>query len=301
MRKLRVFRSVGEVFSGVTRHYFQLLVAAWPALVFVAIGVGLYVWFFYRAGIGDVFAKMGDGSPTTEIMQAYMLASSSLEPGYYAAMLLIFIATAVAAVRWHRFVLLGDGSASLLRTEDGRYIWTFIKVMFAYFLFLAALMLVFMGIAAVFAAVASVGTEGSGSLAATFMIVAAPLGFLAYLLILALLIRLMLALPDAAIGQPGRVVALFKATHGNTWRILGYMLLIGLIWIPLFVLAAFIIGAVAMLMGTAGGILAGVLYLAVYLYFLMTQITMLSVAYREIIGLPGEVPAEGAPEPLPAA
>jgi hypothetical protein len=42
-------------------------------------------------------------------------------------------------------------------------------------------------------------------------------------------------------------------------------------------------------------------FLACYLYFLMTQITVLSVAYREIIGLPPTAESKTAPETqLPA-
>lgn len=61
MRKLPVFRSVGEVFSGVTRHYLQLILAAWPAVILIAVGAVLYVWAYREAGFGELIELMQSG------------------------------------------------------------------------------------------------------------------------------------------------------------------------------------------------------------------------------------------------
>jgi hypothetical protein len=111
----------------------------------------------------------------------------------------------------------------------------------------------------------------------------------AYLLVLGFLLRLMLALPDAAIGQPGKVIGIFPASQGNTWRMVGYGVLIGLIYTAILFGLVLILGLLGAVIG--GGAIAvlllGAVGLAAYFYFLMLQITMLSVAYREIVGLPG--------------
>lgn len=50
MKKLPVFQSVREVLSGVTRHYFQLLTAAWPAILVLIAASSVTVWNYYASG-----------------------------------------------------------------------------------------------------------------------------------------------------------------------------------------------------------------------------------------------------------
>lgn len=300
MRKLPVIRSVSEVFSGVTRHYFQLVGAAWPALVFVAVGLGLYGWAYYESGAFEVFAMIQQGQSMDEIAAAIEAADrGAIGPAYFAGFLIMFLASAVAAVRWHRFVLMGEGNGVLVRAEDGRYIWTFIKVMLLYFVAIVALALVFVGIAGIAGASSDAGNSGLTSI----LMLIFGIGIVAaYLLVLGILLRLMLALPDAAIGQPGKVIGVFSASQGNTWRMVGYGLLIGLIYTVILFGLVLIMGLLGAVLG--GGAIAvlllGAVGLAAYFYFLMLQITMLSVAYREIVGLPGGHEGEATvAEPTP--
>lgn len=300
MRKLPVFKSVGEVFSGVTRHYFQLVAASWPALVFMVAAIGVCVWSLGQAGISATFEMMREGRPVGETFAAYEAATSALGPLYYVGSLIFSLASAVAAVRWHRFALLGSGRADLLRTEDGRYIWTFVKIVLVFFLFIVVLMIAFAVAGALFVAVTGLGDGGgqaeNGAPLAVAMITAIVVAAV-YLICFAVMMRLMLALPDAAIGQAGRVLLVFKATRGNTWRMLGYFLLV---WIPAFLGMAIVIGVFVAMPGMFGALLAATMGTAAYIYFLMTQVTMLSVAYREIVGLPADASAGAAGETAPA-
>ena len=287
MRKLPVFRSVGEVFSGVTRHYFQLLLAAWPAVILIATGVALYMWSYQQAGLGEVFALLQSGASHEEIAAAMeAVEQGAMGPAYTVAIILMFLASAVAAVRWHRFVLMGEHSGMLLRREDFRYIWTFIKVILLYFL------LLFIGIFLVFGiqTITTIQSEaGNTGVAGVLAVGAVLLIVFGYLYILGFMLRTMLALPDASIGGTGKVFVIFSRSQGNTWRMAGYALMIGFAYglivlglvLVLSLLAAALGGGAIM---TALVVAAG---LAAYFYFLMLQITMLSVAYREIVGLPG--------------
>lgn len=287
MRKLPVFRSVGEVFSGVTRHYFQLLFAAWPAVVLIAIGVVLYAWAYQQAGIGDLFALIQSGAPAEEIAAAAeAIDRGAMGPAYLGAVIVIFAASAVAAVRWHRFVLMGEHSGVLLRVEDFRYIWTFIKVLLLYFL------LIFVGVFLVFGiqTITTISSEsGNTGVAGILGIGAVLLVVFGYLYILGVLLRMMLALPDASIGNPGKVFVTLARSEGNTWRMVGYALLIGIAYglIALGLVVVLSLIAAALGGGAALTVLVAAVGLAAYFYFLMLQITMLSVAYRELFGLPG--------------
>lgn len=307
MRKLRVFRSAGEVFAGVTRHYFQLIALTWSALLFIALSTGLYIHTFYQNGMNDVFALMQqDGVSPGQVFERYLEAAHAVErdPLYYVAYLLFILASAVAAVRWHRFVLLGENRAAFLRFEDARYLWTLLK------LFLLSLLAILILVGATAGIVYVLGDLIEMPEQAKLPPFAGPLIFVAvvalYIFIVGLVLRLMMGLPDAAVGQRGRIFRTFGLTRGNTWRLGGYAVLIGFLTITGIIVLVLVLRYLGILVGIWQNPLSWlfmvVFLIASYLYFLMLSITMLSVAYREIIGLPGDTaPADRAPEAAPAA
>jgi len=128
-----------------------------------------------------------------------------------------------------------------------------------------------------------------------------PLVTVGYVLMLGVMLRLMTALPDVAVGVDRGVIDSWRATSGNTWRMAGYGFLIYVPMIIVFaILERLVLGAteaVADNGGMAVAVITVLLGVALYLYFLMAQITMLSVAYREIVGLPGPAGGEAAAEP----
>ncbi|MCE9651058.1 MAG: hypothetical protein K8R18_15675 [Parvibaculum sp.] len=293
MNRLPVFRSVGEVFSGVTRHYFQLLFVSWPA-VLVTVAAGGLIGSMYRSAGYVAAMTANNGKPDLEAMLAAQARLYSGTGGLLllAAFLVLVLASSVAAVRWHRLVLLGEGAGSaspvrFLRAEDGRYIWTYIKV----FLLLAGLVMVF-GI--VLASLSVLKTRGNVSSQGPLMLIVVPVALFFYFWVLTVYMRASLALPDAAVGMGGRVGAVFKASSGNGVRLVGYVLLIALALMVVTGVAMFGLGVVAAVLAKfdarislAIGLIA---YVGLYMYFLMIGITMLSVAYREIVGLPDAEP-----------
>ncbi|MEX0838551.1 MAG: hypothetical protein WD034_03385 [Parvibaculum sp.] len=308
MRKLRVFRSVGEVFAGVTRHYFQLLFVAWPAVILLLAGTAAFYWLLFQAGLyGMAGVERAVGSPE-EVLERYREALAAYSMATIVAVVLaMLLAQAVAAVRWHRFVLLGEGGSVPFRREDLQYVWTTLKILFFWILFLLVLSAV-VGVIAViviFAGAALFG-DGAPSLAALGPagIVLLPLGVVLNVFMLGVVVRLMLALPDAALGGGQGVLGTFAATSGNTWRISGFALLI---YLPVFILLAVVEGiaglaltSAADLIGSIAAVVSAIISLALYLYLMMTQVTMLSVAYREIVGLPGGHEGEATvAEPTP--
>ena len=292
-RKLPVFKSLGEVLSGVMRHYFQLLIVAWPAVVFLLAGAGFVVWQYANVGLFQAYVAK-DGAPDMVAVMASMqqLSASGMMALIWGANLVLLVASAVAAVRWHRFVLLGEGAANLgavrlLRAEDGRYIWALIKM----FLLTIAVMMV---VSAVLGVIFAVLKAGEIDLLGPAMIVMVVILFALLLWGYTLLFRLMLALPDASVSRGGRAFAVFSASAGNGWRLLGLFVLVALVY---FVVSYVILEILRFLAGAFGIndfsspallIPAVVLYLGLYLFAVMTQVTMLSVAYREIIGLPDD-------------
>ncbi|MGV8996889.1 MAG: hypothetical protein ACOH12_08090 [Parvibaculaceae bacterium] len=285
IKKLPVFDSLGEILSGVTRHYFQLLVVAWPAVIIILAAVLISSWQDYDAGVFSAYVA-NNGAPDFEAILAAQqkLKTVDAEILSWACQLLLLFASAVAAVRWHRFVLLGEGAngfggVNVMRKEDGTYIWTTLKIFGVMFLAILAFAIV-----GTVLAVLKLPP-------AVYAVLAIP-GLVIFFSLYLSLIRLSLALPDAALGQGGRVSDMYKASAGNSWRLLGLALLIGLVIATATIVIAFVVvklaGALGLSFATSPALLVvgALLYMGVYLYFIMASVTMLSVAYREIIGLP---------------
>ena len=293
MNKLPVISSVSEVLSGVIRHYFQLIHVAWPAILLLVLAFGGITWVYLSSGVLDL--AFGEQDPEKVRAVTERLGSPGSIAAFVAGGLVAIVASAVAAVRWHRFVLLGEGADGrlsqirLLRGEDGSYIWTSIRVILAYTLVVLAFAALFMlaGMLLRMLAGEAGAVHGIGSA------IVALGGIALYFVALTVMFRLMIALPDAALGRGGRLFEMFDKTKGNSWRLFGAFLLLLLIAGTATVIGSIIVGLLGAL-GIAGALIGGVLYIGIYLFSLMVQITMLSVAYREIIGVSGEQEAPAA-------
>jgi hypothetical protein len=298
MRRLPVVQSFKEVFSGVTRHYFELIGVAPVGVALILLG---YVAMFLL-------------SPTAETAQS---AAASFEQTPWSLIVIVFLLFMIgfpaAAVRWHRFVLIGERPshpvASFWGLNQTRYFLNMFKLMILMgVLFAATAFAVFgagAGLATAFGGIE--GMSAGGKLG--FFILALIAVLALYLAFIYLVARLSISFPAAAVGQDGSFREAMENTKGNEWRLLGYTLLVQFT----VVLAVMIFGAIV---GGVGGIVIGsiaqpadvprllkylnILLLPATLYQLMIGVTMLSVAYREIVGLPPQMfPNTGAGEDVP--
>ena len=296
MRKLPVFRSVSEVFSGVTRHYFELIgVAAFPLLAMLVVTVvgGAVLW---QSGLADWYMEMLR-QPVGSTAQTAPPVSGGSGLLIVLLAIVVMLLFAACAVRWHRFVLLGErpgaGGAPLVtwRGEDGRYVITILKL---------SLVMIFAMIRVVAGSVIADyltnggGGSGPGALGGLLFIGV-------FFLLMLLFVRISIALPDAALGGRGSVRVTFERTEGNSWRLLGYNILVQLALMVVSLiyglLATLILGSVfADSTNGAAMLTSALLNIPIYLYSSMIGVTMLSVAYREIVGLPdGEGPTGAEP------
>lgn len=288
MKKLEVIKSVGEVYAGVTRHYLELLATAW-------------VWLLAGAAVILLAGDLVLSDVATRLEQMARQAApegANVSAGEIFQMLIfmgIYWLTAVAAaVRWHRFVLLGEHSVRSGLGEPGfflyviRYVWAGIKLFVVYIIAVLVFVLIY---------ALTNGTAGSPA----FVSVVGSMLSLAMLIWGAvLLLRMSLALPEAATGGQGSLRAALAATENNIWQLLGYALLITLGLIAMnFIYSYVLLFLLSMLAGTSMAELGGmkglspelrvvsfVLQLPLQFFNMMVGVTMLSVAYREIIGLP---------------
>jgi hypothetical protein len=295
-KKLDVSGVMGEVLSGVTRHYFQLLIVAWPSIALFVIMVVLGVQIDQSAwspASPDDARKLG-----TDLAYKFNDKATLRDGAIAAGVVLLFIlASVVACVRWHRFVLLGEGGAgqlgrvSFLRKEDFRYVWTWFKVLLV---FSVVALVIGLGAAALYygAMTMLAGDGASGGVQKLVMAMVGLACLVAVVYGLSIYFRSMLALPDAAVGHGGRVGFVLGRTSGNGFRlfctIMLTSLLVGVIYSIIEFLSRKLIENLNLGDATAQTALVASTFLlvaAAYLYVLMAQITVLSVAYREIIGL----------------
>jgi len=305
MKKLPVFRAIGEVFSGVTRHYFRLLWLALTPLTLmfasaIVLGVLIASEDLLFPGLDTGIESPGDREPDwtwpTIVVAIFTV-------------LVILYAYGAMVARWHRFVLLGEVRVrrnAFFGRINLRYMITTLKIMLV--LLFVALPLSFFGTRLsdtvsrfVVMALAPL-LERTGELAPG--IVAGIVKFIVFVLPLTLVIaRIVLALPDAAVGRKGSIEAIFETTRGNTLRLAALLLVTGLV-VQVIDTAAVNVAEAAEAWGGPDNPWFALLWLAIYVplsfFGIMLYFTSLSVAYREIVGLPGGHEGEATvAEPTP--
>lgn len=292
MRKLQVFRSVGEVYSGVTRHYFDLIFSAPVATILYLAGMGAFMVINASA---TVQTEALEGLKGAELLNAQWVIWTKFGVWPVLSLLAAGIGALSAAVHWHRFVLLGDRDGALWGRFETRYLWTWVKIILAF----AGLMILVAIVASALFYVAfglNPNQGVSGPIVSVAKILAIIGLVVSYLFTVMWILRVSLALPDAATGGLVGIRTAFAKSSGNGWRLLGYALLVqfgvGLGYALAQIGAAFVLQRV-LPQETPGSLftaeaIAALVCLPVTLYVAMIGVTMLSVAYREIIGLPGE-------------
>ncbi len=129
-----------------------------------------------------------------------------------------------------------------------------------------------------------------------------------YFVVIYFSMRMSVAFPDAALGRRGLIGEAFERTKGNGWRLSAYGLLVQVSALAALSLGTFAIGLLAglfenFLAGTESDLTIKVvtaLALPLVVFQSMLTITMLSVAYREIVGLPADGSAGASGEAAPA-
>ncbi len=281
-KKLSVIQSAREVFSGVTRHYFDLLRSA--PLASLAYLLGAAVIGYITDTPSDLPRKDANGAMVEALVQQWPLAM--------AAGLLAAAGFVAAAVRWHRFVLLGERGGPLWGRFEARYLWTGLKLVLCGILLAVAGGLLLFLVSFSGEAAGGLASGRVGKILFACIIVAIYFGFTVWL------IRVSIAFPDAALGEGGSIGAAFRRTAGNGWHLLGYSLIIQIpLSIGVGLVQMALVGALAALLGASAKLVVTVLMLPISLYVAMIGITMLSVAYRELVGLPQAEPAAEAAFP----
>ncbi|HMM15578.1 MAG TPA: hypothetical protein PKA57_13200 [Parvibaculum sp.] len=198
--------------------------------------------------------------------------------------LAVFFLWPIIAVAWHRFILVGDATPGRFHLHFGRREARFLVVS----IFLSLLALPGILIASMTAALNDPSLGTSASL----------LGFLGLIVLMVGLyyfVRLLLLLPAVAVDEPINARLILERTRGNFWRLLSLVILASL---PL-VLVIFAGASLVLALGLPGVILL-VLGALVGVFFMIVNVAVISIAYRELIGPPGTLAfdLEGPDAPL---
>lgn len=298
-RKLPVFRSTAEVFAGVTRHFFELVrVGLVPIVLSFGILGAAAVWvddpslvqWFVNVDL-PLDPEQPEGSDAAAVED-----DRSRSILFALAVLVSYLIYVPAIVSWHRFVLFGEKASPLMpRWEDMRYVVAVLKLAVAFLFFMIPAGIAVFGV--IWLVQQLPGLE-EGALWSPQYVSAAVAVIAGYLIATGILMRVSLALPDASVGGKGGIESMIFRTRGNTWRLIWFNTLI---LIPMSVLAV-VYGWVANLVvgldlaGVPPLLLSHLANLPLTLYLSMLSVTMLSVAYREIVGLPGTAPADPDPQ-----
>lgn len=281
VRRLPVFKSVTEVYLGVTRHYFEMLYSAPVAIACFAVGILL-----------GSYARGSVMNPKDSLLVprlgTYFDAWSQHTLLMLAAMLLTTIGGFAFAVRWHRFVLLGERHRAGWGAYETGYLWSSARIFFATIAIIVVyyFLLSFVPLFQLFDAV----VPESVILPVRLMILTWVLKGGMFCCLLPVLSRVSLALPDVALGGVGSIRQAWSRAKGNGWRLFACWILIG---VSTRTVAILIWRGSALVVGKrfdapVGKLVLAVINLPVSIYLAMIGITMISISYREIVGYPDE-------------
>ncbi|MDO8289467.1 MAG: hypothetical protein Q7T44_09645 [Parvibaculum sp.] len=294
MKKLPVLKSAREVYAGVATHFLELCRLTWlPLLIVISFQI-FSVW----ADTGT--EPLGEYSDR-RIAQL----TNHYGPTLAVLVLLVALCAPIMAVGFHRFVLLGEkrrglfGSGFRFGRPELAYLWAGILVGIALSIPVG---LSFVG-ASYGATLLLSAHVFDLSPSMERLLTGLTVGMSAVAFSGVFFARWMLLLPHVALGYPSSLKFIWQATRGNGLRLLAYFILV---FVPIGALIA--TSYVATGLSPLASVLVG---LPVYVVTLMLSITMLSVAYREIIGLPdsdtaddadgqGDTTPDATPTPTPA-
>ncbi len=217
VKSLPVFQTVGDAIKYTIRNIGLMVQLVWFwALLIIVLAVAVSA---FGGGYAPRFIFLGDRDPSF-VWDSFDITA------FIAIFVLYLIATCSVIVGWHRSLLLDERPGGLHASFGGREIHYILRMLMMSVL--VALVVVAL-VAPLFAlsAILQATVGGTSPLSKALPTVGAILGAIGVFL---LSVRFMLIFPGAAVGD--RRVTLrtsFSLTKGNSWRLLGGLILIGLI------------------------------------------------------------------------
>jgi hypothetical protein len=264
MQKLPVFKAFASMIDSVVDNLGEAFAISWPWLV---------VMFPFRALANFYYLANGwlDGTTLTgkDAVAFYAIAMG--------IWLISGLAFASIAVNWHRFVLRGEVPEGWQRLRLDGLVWRYFFfglgiVLLIYLIMLGGLF--FFGLVA-----AGLGAISKG-LAAVVAVVGLLVGLPSALLLFGLAARWSMKLVAVALGEIQYSIGdAYRVTAGNTWRLTGLSLLLGvtIIIIALLALVASYFQS-AMSSSIAAAVLSAV-EVCVGWFYTLVSITMLTSLY----------------------
>ncbi|WP_342641664.1 hypothetical protein [Rhodoligotrophos ferricapiens] len=202
MHKLPVWFTVRESYGLFFSEFPALMRAAWAPVILAIVLMAM----------GNQLASRPAPSPA--LIGALLIFAGGL-------------ANALAFVRWHRFVILGETGQDRPILTLGRAEWRYIVSWLVLALIISAVAAT-VGIVALCLALAafSIWPQGSDDAGGSMVRLVGVLAVAGGLIVIALVyVRLVLIMPNAAIRGELGIRAMANATRANSWRILVIMLL----------------------------------------------------------------------------
>ncbi|MEZ5818386.1 MAG: hypothetical protein R3D44_15005 [Hyphomicrobiaceae bacterium] len=247
--KLPLWRTVGCAYRAVFSNLGVLLRIAWPwLLIMVPFQVAYYWWAWPTMQCPDIDAP----TPPTDITQSL---TSSL---WCLAMTLPWSGIAVG---WHRFLLRGETSSAFPPRRGHPFVpYVGVAVLFGFMTILPFL-------------IADLVPFSNSDEMPTALVVAMGI----FCVLLLVISRLSVCLPAIAIEGPGRTLGeAWRATRGNTWRLMAGSLLAGM---PVIAFAIIEV-VVAQVTGRLSFTLAGAVLGPVNLLLIAVGVGFLSYSWR---------------------
>jgi hypothetical protein len=261
MRKLPVFKAMGHAISSTTDNLGFAFHISWPWMLMLLpfnVATNLYL---------VVNGLETGGEPNPAMLGKYFAVATPL-------LLASIVAYASIAVNWHRYVLLDDIAQGWQRLRLDSLTWRYIGNFILIFLVLMACAI------PIGAALGLAGLLVNMFLGETMLaVLLVPALVALYAFALVAIYRLLVKMPAVALGRNDFSMGdAWKATKGNSWRLLGLLIL--------FVLCLLLIGVIIFvitflfgLIGTVGLSLAVAIQVMVNWVATILGVTLLTSLY----------------------
>ena len=259
--KLPVIEIVKEAFQGAYFHFNDMVRIVWlPTLLYVVLNV--YIT---------------------------QQTAGALEPSLL--LVVAFIAStflwAMMAVAWHRRILTGETQTDFVYFKFGRNEARFVLITIMLgLLFLPGILFLVMSTGLSGEDIQSMMAGGEPTLQPENVSIAyLMLGYAMLFVAFHFSVRLSLLLPAVAIGESVNAGQIINMTKGNFWRLLGAMLLCGLVVLFAVNIVSAVVASVllAIGLGTAEVILIiNIIISLLAIFALVVNVAVLSIAYRRL-------------------
>jgi hypothetical protein len=250
--------------------------------IVAVIKLGLFPFLLSIVAITAVFILFAPNMADLQGPDALERFAGAFVPIQILSQLIIIVFASIFAVGIHRHIVLGQ-PASWIFFRFRKYELFYILTTIVIFGIMLALFLAVFFLLPAFAPALAPGPEGGIPIAVTLIFVAV------WVIYIWLYVKLILALPNAAVTGRISLARSWNALRGNFWRFIGYSLVILLSYfVPILLLSLIATGLLQAQSGAFVAVVLNLVIMVISIFLGVSFLAYLSYVYRQLVAQPAQ-------------